>query len=98
MVTKKHPGADALRARVREVRDDLGVSDRQLSERAGLSEKHVSNFLRGEIADLTVSSAIGIARAAGVRVGWLVDGEGSKKEHAEEGETKKQNEPRAKSA
>lgn len=57
-----------------------GVSGRALSRRAGLHELHIGQFMARARRDarhsLSVETIAAIAKAAGVRAGWLAFGEG----------------------
>lgn len=53
-----------------------GLSNRALSERAGLAHSMVSQVINGAIQDPTVGALIKIARAAGVDFAWLATGDG----------------------
>jgi transcriptional regulator with XRE-family HTH domain len=69
---------DRFRKRLQAAVAASGLSERALSLKAGLSRVYVSNLLRGPSsphgAGLHVVEAV--ARAAGVRPGWLAFGEG----------------------
>lgn len=52
-------------------------SQRGLSAASGLSPAHVGMMLRGDAKAVKAETLAGLARAAGVSLGWLLTGEGS---------------------
>lgn len=65
-----------LGARVREVREDAGLSQEMLASRSGLHEKHVSEIERGR-RDPRFSTIVKLARGLAMPLTalmWEVDG------------------------
>lgn len=65
-----------LPERVAVLRKQGGVSASELSSLAGLSPAHVALIERGSRPNITVTTAMAIARVFGVSVEYLVAGEG----------------------
>ena len=64
--------AMALGLRIRHLREDRGLTQEQLAERAGLSMKHLGLVERGK-TNSTLSSLEGVSRALGVSLSDLFD-------------------------
>lgn len=65
--------------RLREAMTDDDLNATQLAELAGVSTQLVTRALKGERRDgMQAASAIKVANALGVRVGWLLAGENPK--------------------
>lgn len=67
---------DGLVTRLREVMEARGWTPYELAHRAGLSDSHVTNWLRRGVKRPDPEAVRKLAAAAGVRVEWLRDGKG----------------------
>lgn len=63
-----------LAQRVARGREKLGISQRELARRAGLSSRHVSMIERGAITNIRASTASALADALGIAPGELLFG------------------------
>ncbi len=76
-----HPVCMALRERIEQTLRRLGVSQRELSRRSGLTEVHVGQIVRrlekDPEASIELPTLQAIARGAGVSLAWLLTGQGS---------------------
>lgn len=67
---------DAVAERLRWVLDQLGISARDLSEKAQISPTHVSTILERGGSRTAGTTLAKIAKAAGISLRWLITGEG----------------------
>jgi transcriptional regulator with XRE-family HTH domain len=68
----------ALGSRIREAREELGWSQVELAERAGISKSTVPRYERGEVVDISLDIVHSLAKALNVHIDWLCDGTGEK--------------------
>jgi transcriptional regulator with XRE-family HTH domain len=68
-----------LTARIRTVLAELGITERELSRRAGLSSSAVWQILNERVRSPKTESLVEIARVAGVEVEWLATGKGPRR-------------------
>lgn len=57
--------------RMRELREERGLSLQEVADRAGLAKSHVWEIERGRSANPTIATTVGIARALGVSLDHL---------------------------
>lgn len=65
-----------LAERVRWAREVAAVSARELADLSGCTAGHISMIETGRRDNLTSEAATGIARAFGVSLDWLINGDG----------------------
>jgi len=53
-----------------------GKSRSEIADEAGITQSALSQILTGKTKDLKAKNAIGISKATGVRIEWLVDESG----------------------
>lgn len=63
--------------RVKQAREARGMSQRELSEAAGLHKSHIPLIEGGRRENVALDTARAIAAALNVSVGWLTNGEGA---------------------
>lgn len=68
--------ATTVADRLKQVREMGGMSARGLSIRAGLHPHHVGVIELRKTGEISATVAVSLARALGVSVEWLVNGEG----------------------
>jgi transcriptional regulator with XRE-family HTH domain len=67
----RHPALTALGAAIRKRRLELGLSQEQLAERAGLDRSYVGQVERGDNS-IALLSLVSTANALGVTLEWLM--------------------------
>lgn len=67
---------EAIRARIRQRLDILGISRETASKDAGLSPAYLKQFLSGRQQDITISKLDALADALKTNAVWLMTGEG----------------------
>jgi len=70
----------AFRDNLRETLDFLGMEQKELSAKTGLSLKTIENYVKKDSSLPTVDKAVTIAQALGVSVEYLMTGKKNKKE------------------
>lgn len=66
-----------LSERLRRAREAAGISCRELDRLAGITPGHSWSLERGARATPTSATASALARALGVSLDWLIDGQGA---------------------
>jgi transcriptional regulator with XRE-family HTH domain len=74
----------AMGARIRKRRQELGISQQELSERVGVSRPTISELENGTRTSMSTDTAKALARALGVSIDYLV---GTWEEEDEDEET-----------
>lgn len=72
-----------LQARLTWARNKTGLSQRRLSELAGIADRLVSLIERGERENPELKTVSALAAALGVSVGWLANGEGQQPDESD---------------
>lgn len=65
-----------LANRIKEALDARGMTQAELARMIGIAQPSVNNWVSGESKSMRAEVAVRAAKALGVRVGWLVFGEG----------------------
>jgi transcriptional regulator with XRE-family HTH domain len=81
VITNRHGARRELRSRISEIVQDLG-GVAALARRAGLSPSTIAQYISdkpGRASEPGATAALKLARGAGVRLEWLVAGEGPKR-------------------
>src|SRR5262245_48935669 len=71
--------AEAFGRRLRELREEAGLTQKQLAEKAGLSQRGIANWELG-LREPLWSNAVALAAALGVEVGAFLQPPGEPKE------------------
>ncbi|MCD8294708.1 MAG: helix-turn-helix domain-containing protein [Clostridia bacterium] len=62
----------AIGRRIKERRKELGLNQRELASRVGLSEGSISKYENGKVEDATLHMIAKFADSLGVSIGWLL--------------------------
>lgn len=63
--------ASTIATRMRDLRQDRGLSLQLLADRAGIAKSHAWEIEQGRSRNPTIATAVGIARALGVSLDYL---------------------------
>lgn len=69
---------DDVGSRIKKAREDANLSQKQLAEKVGVTEKTLRSWEKGE-TDPNIGKAREISTVCGVRLHWIIDGDDGKK-------------------